>query len=144
MSAISSKKTRVTFQKYVFSTLTTGLGMWVIGGLYHNLILPAFNEAIKPHHQGLGITLIAYLILGLIMTYLYSHTYSGIHSLPKGLQLGIIIGILWVFPHGLAMAGTHQTSIIYEIKNTIYHIIEQGVGGIIIYYALKYPERKFL
>ena len=50
----------------------------------------------------------------------------------KGLKIGIIIGILWVFPHGLAMAGVHGISIVYEIKNTIYHMIEQRIGGIII------------
>jgi hypothetical protein len=30
------------------------------------------------------------------------------------------------------LAGAHDTSIIYEIKNTLYHMVEQGIGGIII------------
>lgn len=133
MNSISSPNNFLTFKKYLVSTLASGLGMWIIGGVYHNLVLPFFNGKIEPHHEGLGITLIAYLILALLMTYLYSITKVKDDSLYKGVQLGVLVGILWVFPHGLAMAGTHQTSIVYEVKNASYHVIEQGVGGILIF-----------
>ncbi len=56
--------------------------------------------------------------------------------------MGIIIGILWVFPHGLAMAATHETSILYEFKNTLYHMIEQGIGGLIVFCVYNYSTRK--
>ena len=118
--------------KLLLASLTGGLGMWIIAGLWHNLILPAVNENIEAHHEGIGIMLIAYLILAFMMSYIYSLIDKGEKPLMEGLRLGIIIGIVWVFPHGLAMAGAHHTSIIYEIKNTFWHIIEQGVGGIII------------
>lgn len=127
---------------YLFSTLLTGLGMWIIGGLYHNLILPTINDAVHPHHEGLGITLIAYFILAFLMTYIYSVSNVKVHTVLKGVKLGVIIGILWVFPHGLAMAATHDTSVVYEFKNTMYHIIEQGIGGLIIFYVFNYFKRK--
>ena len=51
----------------------------------------------------------------------------------EGLRFGMIIGILWVFPHELAMTGAHDgKSVIYVIKNAGWHIIEQGIGGIIM------------
>jgi uncharacterized membrane-anchored protein len=127
---------------YLFSTLLTGLGMWITGGLYHNLILPAINDAIHPHHKGLGITLIAYFILALLMTYIYSISNPKVDTVLKGVKLGVIIGILWVLPHGLAMAATHDTSMVYEFKNTLYHSIEQGIGGLIIFYVFNYLKRK--
>jgi len=142
MSTILTEIKTREWKSFVFSTLSTGFGMWVIGGLYHNLILPSINEKIHPHHEGLGITLIAYFILAFLMTYIYSITNTKIDSLLKGVKLGIIIGILWVFPHGLAMAGTHDTSIVYEIKNTLYHIIEQGIGGLIVFYVYNYFKRE--
>lgn len=127
---------------YLFSTLFSGLGMWITGGLYHNLILPSINDAIHPHHEGLGITLIAYFILALLMTYIYSISNTNVDTALKGVKLGVIIGILWVFPHGLTLAATHDTSLVYEFKNTLYHLIEQGIGGLIVFYVFDYFKRK--
>lgn len=131
---------KTKLSRLLTATLVGGLGMWVIAGLWHNLILPIFNKNIQAHHEGLGLLLVAYFILSLLMTYIYSLSYKGGKPVIEGLKLGIIIGILWVFPHGLAMASTHDTSIIYEIKNTLWHMIEQGIGGIII--ALIYGKNK--
>lgn len=50
----------------------------------------------------------------------------------NGLKFGMIIGALWVFPHGLAMAGAHGDSILYIFKNTAWHMVEQGIGGIVV------------
>ena len=66
------------------------------------------------------------------MSYLFSLTYSGGQPVIEGLKLGVLIGILWVFPHELAMAGAHGKSISYVFINGAWHVIEQGFGGIII------------
>lgn len=132
---------KISFKKLILSTLASGFGMWIAAGLWHNLILPTFNKNIEAHHNGLAIMLVAYFILALLMSYLYFISYKGGKPVIKGLKIGIIIGILWVFPHGLAMAGTHDTSIIYEIKNMLWHMIEQGIGGIII--AIMYGKKAY-
>ncbi len=118
--------------RLIFATLAGGLGMWIIAGLWHNLILPNINENVQAHHQGIGIMLIAYLILALLMSYIYTLIHKNKGTVIDGLKIGVIIGVLWVFPHGLVMAGAHDTSIVYEIKNALWHMFEQGVGGIII------------
>ncbi len=118
--------------KYFLTTLLSGLSMWIAAGLWHNLLLPAIDKNVEAHHEGIGILLIAYFILAFLMVYLFEITQKKHHHIYEGLRIGIFIGILWVFPHGLAMAGAHNTSIFYEIKNTIWHIIEQGIGGIVI------------
>ena len=102
--------------KSIFAGLVSGFGMWVVGGLWHNLILPSINENIKAHHDGFAITLIAYLILAFLMVIIFNIIERRDNTIMKGLKLGIIIGILWVFPHGLTMAATHNSSIMYEIK----------------------------
>ena len=116
----------------IIAPIVGGLGMWITAGLWHNLILPSFNKSVEAHHEGLGIMLIAYLILAILMTYIYSLVYKGEKPIIEGLKIGVLIGILWVFPHGLTMAAAHETSILYEIKNTLWHMVEQGIGGIII------------
>jgi len=134
---INRQKNRVFFQ-LITSSVLSGFIMWVIGGLYHNLIIPSINEDVHPHHEGLGITLIAYILLGLLMSYFYMNSKEIEDSLLKGIKIGVIIGILWVFPHGLTMAAVHESSISYQITNSLYHIIEQGIGGIIIFLVFRY------
>ena len=128
--------------KLIISTVVGGLGMWIIAGLWHNLILPYFNENVQAHEKGIFLMLIGYLILAFIMTYIYSITGFTGKNIIVGLRIGVVVGILWVLPHGLVMAGAHETSVIYEIKNTIWHMFEQGVGGIII--ALIYGKSKLM
>lgn len=119
--------------KLILSTLAGGLAMWITAGLWHNLILPAVNENIHAHHEGLAIGLIAYLILSFLMIYIYPMFWPGEKiAVIKGLKIGVFIGIVWVLPHGLALAGIHHTSILYELKNTLYHVFEQSIGGIVI------------
>ena len=83
-------------------------------------------------HEGTGIIFLAYLILGLLMAYIYPLGYKEGKPVMEGLRFGIIIGILWVFPHELAMAGAHGESLSYVFKNAAWHMLEQGAGGIVI------------
>ncbi len=121
------------FVKPVIATLACGVGMWVVAGLWHNLIMPALYKDTHATHEGIGIMFVAYIVLALIMTYMYLLCYKGGKPVLEGLRFGIIIGILWVFPHELAMTGAHDgKSIIYVFKNAGWHMVEQGIGGIII------------
>jgi len=123
---------KINFKKLILATLLSGFGMWVTAGLWHNLILPRINPDIYAAHEGIFIGLIAYVLLALVMSYLFPFYSQKKNYIIGGLIFGAVIGFLWVFPHSLALAGAHKTSIIYEIKNGIYHLFEQGIGGIII------------
>lgn len=114
------------------TTLLTGIAMWVVAGLYHNLVLPFLNPDVDAHHEGLEVMLYAYIILAGLMVYLYSTTAKSGNRLAKGILFGATIGVLWTFPHGLALAGIHGTSIPYEFLNSSWHMFEQGVGGMLV------------
>jgi len=133
----TNQRNRLIIQ-VIISSVFSGFIMWVVGGLYHNLVMPAVNNNMHPHHEGLGIALIAYILLGFFMSYFYVNSKQTGDSLIKGIKIGVIIGILWVLPHGLTMAAVHESSISYEFTNTLYHIIEQGIGGIIVFVTAKY------
>jgi uncharacterized membrane protein YvlD (DUF360 family) len=123
----------MNYKKLIIATVVTGFSMWVISGLWHNLILANFYASeTEASHEGIGILLIAYLILALIMSYIYPLGYKGGRPIVEGLRFGALIGLLWVFPHELAMVGAHGDSILYVFKNAVWHMVEQGIGGIII------------
>lgn len=98
--------------------------------------MAAFYEGERhASHDGTGVILLGYLILGAIMTYLFPLIYKGEKPVYEGLKFGIVIGLLWVFPHELVMVGAHGDSISYVLKNAAWHMVEQGIGGIVIAYV---------
>jgi hypothetical protein len=119
-------------KKFILAVLITGFLMWVVAGIWHNLIMPSLYEEVHATHEGIEIMLVAYFILAGFMAYLYPRLYDGKKPVRDGLKFGIIIGLLWVFPHELAMVGAHSESILYVIRNAIWHMVEQGIGGIVL------------
>jgi hypothetical protein len=123
----------MSIKKFILATLAGGVAMWLLAGLWHQLIMDAFYTS-ETHatHEGTGIIFLAYVVLAILMAYIYPFGYRGGKPAIEGLRFGLIIGLLWVFPHGLAMAGAHGDSLSYVFKNAAWHMIEQGFGGIII------------
>jgi hypothetical protein len=116
----------------VAAVAAVGASMWIIAGIWHNLIMANLYEDVHATHDGLGLLLAAYFVLATFMVYLYPAYRRGNHPVVNGFVFGAIIGLLWVFPHGLAMAGAHDTSVIYVVKNSVWHMVEQGIGGIVV------------
>lgn len=107
--------------------------MWLVAGLWHEVIMAHFYAAeTGAKHEGTAIILIAYLILAGFMTYLFSRMGKTSIPLVEGLKFGAVIGLLWVFPHELAMAGAHGEPLTYVFTNAAWHVVEQGVGGVVL------------
>ena len=122
------------------ATVVAGVSMWIVAGFWHNLVLPLVRPNAAAHHEGLLIGLLAYVILAAIMTYLFVTSRWPQRTVVRGLVLGAVVGVLWVFPHGLAMAGVHGTSIGYEVRNALYHVFEQGIGGVVVARVVTTPK----
>jgi len=123
----------MNIKKFILATLAGSVTMWLLAGVWHELLMAKFYAGeTEATHEGTGIIFLAYMVLSILMAYMYPLGYKGGRPAVEGLRFGIVIGLLWVFPHGLAMAGAHGNSISYVIKNAVWHMIEQGVGGIII------------
>jgi uncharacterized membrane protein YvlD (DUF360 family) len=115
----------------VIAALASGIAMWILAGLWHKLLAVAFYaRETHANHEGIGIIFLAYLILALLMAYLFPINSMATQPVMTGLTFGIVIGLLWVFPHELAMAGAHGKSLVYVFKNAAWHVVEQGIGGI--------------
>lgn len=123
----------MNIKKFTLATLAGGAAMWALAGLYHKLLMAKFYTGeTGATHEGTGIIFLAYMVLSVLMAYIYPLGYKGRRPAVEGLRFGMLIGLLWVFPHELAMAGAHGNSISYVFKNAVWHMIEQGFGGIII------------
>jgi len=122
----------MNIKKFMLATIAGGFTMWVIAGIWHNVIMVNFYNKQHAEHEDIALLIIAYLILAMFMSYLYPLFHKVENRVLNGLLFGSIIGLLWVFPHDLAMAGAHNTSLFYAIKNGAWHMVEQGIGGIVI------------
>lgn len=124
----------MNLKKIVISGLMSGLAMWLVAGVWHEIVAMHFYTAAgRDEHQGLAIIALAYHLLGLMMSYLYARIYPHGASWKQGLGFGALIGVLWVFPHELSMAAAHGESFAYVFKNATWHIIEQSLGGLMIW-----------
>ncbi|HXV97619.1 MAG TPA: hypothetical protein VEC93_04285 [Anaerolineae bacterium] len=78
----------MNIKKLTLATVVGGFGMWVLSGLWHNLIVPAFYSQTGASHEGIGILLVAYLVLSLLllMAYMYPLGYQGGRPIIEGLR----------------------------------------------------------
>ncbi|MDH5786428.1 MAG: hypothetical protein OEZ16_12590 [Chromatiales bacterium] len=120
-------------KKHLTALLLTAITMWLLAGLWHKVIMAQFYiDETAATHEGTGIIFLAYLILAGLMLLLFPRKPWFKNNLLSGLLFGAVIGLLWVFPHELAMAGAHGEPLGYVFFNAVWHMVEQGAGGIVI------------
>ena len=71
------------------------------------------------------------------MAYMYPQGYKGGSPLKEGLRFGVVIGLLWILPYNVIMIGVVGTSKTLVVVDALWHIVEQGVGGIVIGYIYR-------
>lgn len=107
--------------------------MWLLAAIWHKLLMTQFYiEVTTATHEGTVIIFIAYLILAVLMLLLYPRKPWFRNNLISCLLSGAVVGLLWVFPHELAMAGANSEPLGYVFINAAWHMVEQGMGGIVI------------
>ena len=115
------------------AALTGGLAMWLVAGAWHEIVAATlYAETIANEHQGVGTILIAYLLLAAFMTFLIRHTRVSQNAYVTGAVIGVLTGVLWVFPHELSLAAAHGEPLGGVFLNGAWHMIEQGIGGLVI------------
>ena len=77
------------------------------------------------------------LILAVLMAYMYPQGYKGGSPLKEGLRFGVIIGLLWALPFNVIMVGVMGTAKTLVLVDTLWHLVEQGVGCIVIGYVYR-------
>ena len=67
------------------------------------------------------------------MSYMYPKGIEGTNKVTNGLKFGVLIGIIWVVPLSVVMYSATVGSSLKVIGiDAIWHIVEQGIGGVLI------------
>ena len=123
----------MTYARAAVAALGGALVMWLLAGAWHEIVASRlYADRIQDEHQGVGLIFLAYCVLALLMTFFLRHARLSQRPLVQGAVLGSVIGILWVFPHELALAAAHGEPLGYVFVNAAWHVVEQGTGGIVI------------
>lgn len=129
-------------KKYLTASVSGFIVMFILGWIGHELILSAINSGPDPLESVMrsepniiGIA-VAYLILALLMAYIYPKGVEEGSKLSNGLKFGIIIGLIFELPMAVILYSILDgITISMVLTEGVWHMIEQGIGGIAIAYA---------
>jgi hypothetical protein len=126
----------MNLKKLALSTIVGSVVMLVLGGLWHGVIMAKMFSPMPV----LQLVAVAYVILALLMSYAYPIGYKGGSAVKEGLRFGAFFGLVWILPLQLIFYASGQLTINFVITEALWHVVEQGVGGIAI--ALTYSKLK--
>ena len=72
------------------------------------------------------------LVIAILMAYTYPIGYKGGSAVKEGFRFGALIGLIWVLPVSLIFSGAWNYPLVAVIVDSAWHIVEQGVTGIVI------------
>ena len=123
-------------KKMLFALIAGFVTMFLLSGLWHMLIMGDFYEANGASNSlaepNLLFIALGYFILALLMSYAYPLGYKGGKPVIEGLKFGVLMGLLWILPLGVVLFGVMESSGTLLIVDAVWHVVEQGIGGIVI------------
>ena len=120
-------------KKMVIALFASFIVMFLLAGLWHMVIMADLYSGPKTLEEPmLHFIALGYFVLALIMTYIYPKGYKGGKPVIEGLKFGILMGLLWILPLNLVLYGVMGGSGTVIIVDVIWHVVEQGIGGIVI------------
>lgn len=135
-------------KKYITATISGLVVMFLLSWLGHEVIIKGLLESNpmetiereSPLYVG---AIAAYLVMALLMAYIYPRGIEGESVFGNGIRFGVLIGLLVSLPISLILYSTITTaSFSRVIMEAVWHMIEQGAGGIAIAYAFGIETHK--
>jgi len=121
---------------FMLGTLATAGVGFLLSFLWHVLLMNDFYAATSPAPMrevpAFWAVILAYLVVGAIMAYMYPKGHEGGSPVAEGLKFGIIIGVLWWFPTNLVLYGAMEGPFTLVLVDSAWHLVEQGVSGAVL------------
>ena len=116
------------------------LGAWILmfglSGSWHSFIMAdfysSFLEEAARTEPNLVVVAVGYLTVVLLMAWMYPHGYSGGSPLAEGARFGAVMGLIWILPLSLVLAGLYDLSMTEVAIDSVWHVVEGTVGGSVI------------
>ncbi len=128
-------------KKFSMAVVGGFFAMFIPGGLWHMIIMKDFYDKYAGDsalaEPNIIFIILGVLILSALMAYMYPQGYKGGSPLKEGLRFGVVIGLLWILPYNVIMIGVMGTAKTLVVVDALWHIVEQGVGGIVIGYVYR-------
>jgi hypothetical protein len=121
-------------KKLLLSTIGAGVVMLGLSLLWHVVLMSdLYASDISRPEPIMYLIVGSYFGLALVMSYMYPKGIEGTNKIANGLKFGALIGIIWIVPLSVIMyAATVGTPIKVIGIDAIWHIVEGGIGGVVI------------
>ncbi len=113
--------------------LAFGWHLFLLGDFYR-----AQSQALAREEPNFVFIFVALLILYFLMALVYPIGYKGGSPVKEGFRFGALIGLIWVLPVTVAHYGLYNLPLAYVIVDSAWHVVQEGIGGIVI--ALVYGK----
>ena len=125
-------------KKMIMAWLGGFLVMFVLGGIWHNIVMMDYNMAayadvtLSEDEFSLALIAVGYLILSFMMSYMYPIGFGGGSAIKEGLRFGVMLGIFMSFSKAFIFAGAYKMPLDANLYDAVYHVAELAIGGIVI------------
>ena len=115
-------------KKWFLAGLLGFVVMFILSGLWYMLIMDAFY---REQYNFIFIVL-GYLVMAFLMSYIYPIGYKGGSPAKEGLRFGVLIGLLVWLSSNLILYGAHNMTLSATLVDSGWHVVEEGIGGLVI------------
>ena len=139
----------MNLKKCLMAAAASLVVMFVLSFLWHKVLMSSIympdagimTTTWFKAEPDIPLIILAYTILAILMSYIYPKGIEGDNKLMNGLRFGAVIGLLWVLPYQVVLhAVTNITSLKTTAMDAVWHMAEQGIGGIIIAYIYEMKD----
>lgn len=112
--------------------------MFVLGGLWNAVLMTGFYEhhaptnARPPAETSLLFVILGYVLLVVFMTFLFAQSFRQRPSVLASFQFGALFGIIATLPIYLILYAIWNVSLPMMLVDAGWHLVQEGVGGVIL------------
>ena len=129
-------------KKFVLAWMTAFVVALLVAFGWHLFLLADFYraqaQAVAREEPNYVFVFVGLLILYFLMALVYPIGYKGGSPVKEGFRFGAMIGLIWVLPISVVDHGLHNLPLTLVIVDSAWHVVQEGIGGIVI--ALVYGK----
>ena len=122
-------------QKMLVAVVVGFVVMFGLAGLFHLVIMKEYFQSKLGGDPMMMYPPLSYFILAILMSYIFPHGYKGGSPIREGLMFGILMGLVCRLPLQVLQLGYGRGDLSFVLTEAVWHMIEQGIGGIAIAYV---------